>query len=54
MTKKITDYDMISDVIEICKTTGLIIFMIINFKRGGGGELDVNSVIQIAQYTTLF
>lgn len=44
---------MISDVIEICKTTGLIIFMIINFK-GGGGELDVNSVIQIAQYTTLF
>lgn len=46
---------MISDVIEICKTTGLIIFMIINFKRGGGGvELDVNSVIQIAQYTTLF
>lgn len=36
MTKKITYYDMISDVIEICKTTGLIIFMIINFKRGGG------------------
>lgn len=46
---------MISDVIEICKTTGLIIFMIINFKGGGGGvELDVNSVNQIAQYTTLF
>lgn len=44
---------MISDVIEICKTTGLIIFMIINFK-GGCVELDVNSVIQIAQYTTLF
>lgn len=53
MTKKITYYDMISDVIEICKTIGLIIFMIINFKRGGV-ELDVNSVIQIAQYTTLF
>lgn len=45
---------MISDVIEICKTTGLIIFMIINFKGGGCVELDVNSVIQIAQYTTLF
>lgn len=35
---------MIFDVIEICKIIGLIFFMIINFK-GGGVELDVNSVI---------
>lgn len=40
---------MISDVIEICKTTGLIIFMIINFKGGGGGvrrkQCDSNCTI---------
>lgn len=47
--KKIIYYDMIFDVIEICKIIGLIIFMIINFKGGVCGvrckQCDLNCII---------